>query len=405
MQAPGTPVVTLPTYTPPVFTAATVEYGQTVLTNTVETTEPNTPFTFGQVFKQGQLCPQDTLVGLQMDVKATHPDGSVRHAIISGIAPLVGVNQVKLVRSRAGGFLNTANLDYQCTVSLTTNGIKYSASASNTGIVWLKGSVVQEVISQQPLVADGISHPTMTVVFCKRSYSNGQVLFDITVENTVAYKSITDVVGDINISVDGVTVYEKRAYTHFPQSRFRKTFYTGKKPSVHVKHDVDYLISTKAIPNYDRSVVMTEVTLAGYAAALTKYSFEPMACGRFMSTMATTGGRPDLGLAPDVYAATLLSMDKRAKDLMIASAEVAGSWSSHLRDKDGSVLSVINWPRASVLGSYGDTKNPLTGLYEKLPDITTVSTLRHDASHQPAFSYIPHWRLLPSGRVALLEQP
>lgn len=62
------------------------------------------PLTFGQVFIQGDV-PQGygitlgigtTVLPSQLDVKALHPDGSVRHGIISAIIPSLPVGNTEI---------------------------------------------------------------------------------------------------------------------------------------------------------------------------------------------------------------------------------------------------------------------------------------------------------------------
>ena len=63
------------------------------------------PLTVGQVFKEGDLpagysvtlLNGTSLVPTQLDVKATHKDGSVRHGIISAILPFVAAGATKLL--------------------------------------------------------------------------------------------------------------------------------------------------------------------------------------------------------------------------------------------------------------------------------------------------------------------
>ena len=80
--------------------------------NTGSVAQTNSPFTFGQVFVSGQINATDVLSGrlddgttipLQLDIKATNPDGSVRHAIISGILPTVAANAQRTMTLVKGG--------------------------------------------------------------------------------------------------------------------------------------------------------------------------------------------------------------------------------------------------------------------------------------------------------------
>ncbi|MBQ5950245.1 hypothetical protein KBW98_22385, partial [Massilia sp. ST3] len=112
-----TPVPTAPTTTAPTAPTTTAPTTAGAITNVrLENTsatvaQNNVPVTFGQVFAVGHLAKGAGLVGrlddgsslpLQVDVKATHPDGSVRHAVISAVLPTLGAGQTRtldLVRS------------------------------------------------------------------------------------------------------------------------------------------------------------------------------------------------------------------------------------------------------------------------------------------------------------------
>ena len=70
-----------------------------------EKAESNVPLTFGQVFKEGDvpagygvtLLKGTSVVPTQLDIKATHKDGSVRHGIISTIIPFLAAGTTKLL--------------------------------------------------------------------------------------------------------------------------------------------------------------------------------------------------------------------------------------------------------------------------------------------------------------------
>ncbi len=66
-----------------------------------DTSKQNAPVTFGQVFKKGKYPANSTLIALiddqsiptQSDIKATHADGSVRHAVISLMVPEISTSE------------------------------------------------------------------------------------------------------------------------------------------------------------------------------------------------------------------------------------------------------------------------------------------------------------------------
>lgn len=46
---------------------------------------------------------------------------------------------------------------------------------------------------------------------------------------------------------------------HYSHARFREVFWdNGMDPVVHIKHDTQYLIDTKVVANYDRSISINQ---------------------------------------------------------------------------------------------------------------------------------------------------
>lgn len=441
LYAPGTQpvgmaVVNLPPYSAPTFTASTVAYGSEVtsvdIVNASGVDQTNLPFTFAQPFKQGDLAPTDFLLGktsgadvpLQFNVKATHPDGSVRHAVISGVLPaLASGASVHMSMMRTGSTTTTndpvppasiASAGFSASATITIGGVVYTADATaaltngtNIFATWLKGSVCTEYILNIPFSNAGTNHAYMVAQFAVRFFPGvNKARVDISIEATKAYTVVNDTTYDVTLNVGGAAVYTQSALVHFPCARWKKTFYwnSGKK---HIKHNVPYLLATKQVPNYDQTIVMSESRLADWANQLaTSPDFAPMGRGRFMAAMGTTGGRPEIGLMPDSYAATLISQDQRAKDMMLACADAGSSWSIHRRDDStntgaGLPMDVVHWPYSTLLGTTSDGANPATGQNEKLPALNTTSTLQPDAAHEPAVAYVPY---LLTGDFYYLEE-
>jgi hypothetical protein len=399
------------------------------------------PVTFGQVFARGAVSPNDTLMGkfadgtsipLQMDVKARHDDGSVRHAIISGVAPSLAAGQVLgLALVKAGALDNVgAGLGdavaklaatparllaggFAASVSATIDGQQYSASADKllqqNPATWLSGPVAVEWQVSAPLRnAQGVEHPHLSARFAIRWYHGiNRARVDVTVENDWAYEPApTNLTYDAQVTVGGKPVYTRAGLTHYHHSRWRQVAWWGEAPSVHIRHDTRYLVASGALPNYDPALVVPDAALAALQAKWTGPQAEPMGVGLAQPYMPTTGGRQDIGLLPGWAAAYLLSMDKRAKEVTLGTADLAGSWSAHYRDKrTGRPVSLINYPYMTILGQPGDTRNPATGKQEAFPACATptgcATPYTHDTSHQPAFAYLPY---LVSGDYYYLEE-
>jgi hypothetical protein len=388
------------------------------------------PLTFGQVFAPGDLKRGETLSGrlpdgrllpLQVDVKATHADGSVRHAVISALLPAAASPQaMALIRTKdkpakaAAPATVQSLLDagFTAAASATIDGQAWTASVDKLlkqkPALWLDGPLVTEWLVSAPLRNDkGAEHPRLSAHFAVRWYrALGKARVDVTLENAWAYQQAPrNETYDARVLIAGKEVYAKPGLTHFNQARWRKTFWWGEVPAIHVRHDSAYLIASRALPNYDRSLRISAAALADLKSSWTGAKTEPMGVGLAVPYMPATGGRPDIGLLPSWGALYLLSMDKRAKDVTLGTADLAGSWGMHYRDRrTGKPVSLIDYPYMTLVGHESDTINPKTHKPEMFPPCPKDACKlphTHDISHQPNFAYLPY---LVSGDYYYLEE-
>jgi hypothetical protein len=434
--APG--VLTGPvTTTVPVTTPSTVPATGTPITdvrfeNTSAAVQNNVPVTFGQVFAVGHLQPTEvmsgrlddgTIVPLQVDVKAKHADGSVRHAVISAVLPSLAANTVRTMGLVKGGSApaGSTSIDalmskgFSFSVHANLGGVDYSASAdellkSGAATTWLSGPVATEWQVTAPLqTASGAQHPHLQARFAIRWFPGAnEARVDVTVENDWAYEpSPQNFTYDANVIMGGKSVYAKAALPHYHHARWRKLFwFNGAEPAVNVKLNTAYLLDSKALPNFDRTLTMAESNLASLQTKWTGAITEPMNIGMAIPYMPQTGGREDIGMLPAWAATWLLSMDKRAAQATMGTATLAGSWSAHYRDKNtGRPISLLDYPYMTVAGHPGDTVNPATKKAEAFPTCASTTGCNTpytvDASHQPAFAYLPY---LVTGDYYYLEE-
>jgi hypothetical protein len=400
--------------------------------NTSATTQTKVPVTFGQVFAVGHLQATDQLTGrlddgtivpLQIDVKAKHADGSVRHAIISAVLPTLAASTVRTMSLVKGGTAptGTTTVDalmgagFSFSVHANLNGVDYYASADDLlkrggATTWLSGPVATEWQVSAPLqTADGAAHPHLQARFAVRWYpGTNQARVDVTVENDWAYEpSPQNFTYDANVVMGGKSVYTKAGMTHYNHARWRKLFwFNGSEPQINVKLNTSYLLDSKALQNFDRTLTMAESNLSNLQARWTGDITEPMNIGMAVPYMPQTGGREDIGMLPAWAATYLLSMDKRAAKATMGTADLAGSWSAHYRDKNtGRPISLLDYPYMTIYGHSGDTMNPATKQYEAFPTCATTtacnSPFTHDSAHEPAFAYLPY---LVTGDYYYLEE-
>lgn len=427
-QASGTVTVTVSTpfsggtY---IGTVPAAQVGATVVGLTIEelsgADQTSVPVTFGQVFSPGEI-PTDTLIAVrladgtqsllpsQVTKKATHADGSLRHAVITTRIPSMAANsqqdiEIVVVDSvSAAQSVKLADLlatNFDGVVTLTVAGIDYTVSIADLltttqSKTWLSGSEVTEWMVSAPLkAADGTEHPHLTARFNIRAYASfDSVRVDVIIENNWSYViEPQNFIYDVNVSLCGNNVYNKIGLTHYHHARWRKTFWCGNEPAVHIKHDVGYLIDSYAVPNYDRSLVVPESDLTSMKTKWTGTKIEPMGVGVANGYMPGTGARPDIGPLPRWAVRYLLSQDHRAKKATLGTADLAGSWSMHYRNKTTDLpVTIDDYPYMTLLGSYGNTRNPNTGLYEAFPACAADCTdpYNEDSAHQPDFAYIPY---------------
>ena len=410
---------------PPSRSPVVVSAGVTAVTvqSTARSTQWSVPVTFGQVFAKGDLRSDDLLVAyvgtdrlpLQMDVKARHPDGSVRHAVITTLLRQLDagasavVSLVKNVGTPVASKARTAQeltaQGFSTVVNVNLGGRAYRATPDaallERATPWLSGPLTQEWLVSAPLLDDaGVAHPHLSARFAVRWHPDlRRAKVDVILENDWAYEPAPqNFLYDVAVTVGAQQVYARQGLQHFARARWRKSFWWGEVPQLHLRHDIGYLVRTGALPNYDTGLTPSEAGLQALAQSWAKAKTEPMDPGLVQPGMPAPGGRPDIGPLPQWAAQYLLSMDPRAKAATLGVADLAGSWPIHFRDKaTGRPVSLADYPYMTLLGRPGDTVNPKTRKSEAFPGCAvnaSCSTAPHnyqpDSSHQPSLSYLPY---------------
>lgn len=429
---PITPVTATPV---PSSTTPAIVAGAPITDIRIQNTgaaQANVPFTFGQIIAAGDMASTDGLAGrladgslirLQADIKASHADGSVRHVIVSGVLPSLAAGQtqtVTLLKSTVSEKSNvtlaqlaSSGLDSKLTINL--DNVQYTASLADALLAsnplnWLSGTVANEWIMATPLKdAAGVAHPLLTARFSVRWYASlpKKAHVSVTVENDKTFTAgARNLTYDVKLDVGGRTAYTASALTHYHHSRWRQSAWWdgATAPAIHLQHNTAYLIASKAVSNYDQTVVASEKELARYSTQLNDTNTGPMKIGPINPYMPSTGGRNDIGPLPGFSVMYLLSQDKRAKDMMIAVAEGSGAWSMHLRDeKTGYPVRTDNAANREL------TTHPNAGRSGPLPvprcannDNNLCATpYKHDTAHQPSLAYLPY---LVTGDYYFLEE-
>jgi hypothetical protein len=347
----------------------------------------------------------------------------VRHAVISAVVPSIAAGKTATMALVKGGAAPAGSVDidslmrsgFSTSVHAKIGGVDYFVATddllkSGKPVAWLSGPVATEWEVDAPLrTASGAQHPHLTAHFAIRFYPGvNKTRVDVVVENNWTYElAPQNFTYDASILVGGKSVYSKAGLVQYHHSRWRKLFWVdGNEPQVNVKHNTEYLIKSRALPNYDRGLTVPEAALAQLQTSWTGAITEPGATGMANPYMPSTGGRNDIGLLPGWAVEYLLSMDKRAKTVTLGTADLAGSFSSHYRDKNtGLPVSVVDYPYMTILGRAGDAYNRTLKRSEAFPACAGTDLCKtpntNDSAHQPNFAYLPY---LVTGDYYYLEE-
>ncbi len=390
--------------------------------NTTSSAQSNVPVTFGQVFKPGDVPAGATLgarvgtttIPLQVDKKATHADGSLRHGVLTAVLPSLpasGSQVVTLTNTGAapGGTAPTPAAllatTFDANVSLNIGGTAYTASArtllqSGTPATWLAGPLAREWILSAPVrTASGAAHPHLQARFYVRAYEGLQrVRVEAVVENNWAFEAgPRNYTYNLTVNVAGRgAVYTQNSVNHYRQSRWRRVVWWGTQPSYSVRHDRTYLMATRAVPSYDTRVQVSSNALNGWLSGL---GTNPgvMSIGDLEPNMPSPGGRFEIAPLPAFQAAFILSQDDRARRATIGYGEQAGAWPMHYRDKTTDQPPTLDAnPNLSILGGSG-----IFGNFPACGGTCSTGGLLPEASHHPSLAYLPY---LITGDYYLMEE-
>jgi len=414
----------------------------------------NQPVTVGHSFVQGDIPAGKTVkmnidstnIPVQVEHKSVHADGSLKHALLSFILPEISSRSTKQVQLYASQQitdqqpLKLADLlatNYDAKLTIELDGTTYMASArqlleSTPNKQWISGPICTEWLVNSPLKdSNGNLHPHLTARFEIRAYVGMEdIRSSITLENNWTYEPDPQNFSyHASIQIGDETAWDQPEQIHFHHARWRKVFWWSKQnglnqsSNIHVKHDVKYLIASKAIPNFDPQFIngvseyylnemetrwtKTKVYAPYYCdRAYTMTVSDPMAIGFSAHYMPTTGGRGDIGPITRWTSRYLMSMDARAKKVELGHGNLSGSWSMHFRDKNTDhPVSIEDYPYCSTIWNVSNSYNPNTKMNERPTECQEGTDCQtpysHDTSHHPSFAYVPY---LVSGDYYYLEE-
>jgi hypothetical protein len=385
------------------------------LQNAVSSTEASGYVSFGQVFRIGDVQPSDSLVAriggvnyaVQMNVKSTNADGSVRQAVLTLDAPAIAANsslQLMLAKGTATALSPTAPSasallasGYNLGVSFTfhnPDGTTTTDSASaasalqaviNAGTVstWLSGPAVNEYD-----VVTTVDGGKLKVEFDIRAYANGTTTTDVIFDNSWMFSpGKTGLNYDVSINQAGQQVYSATGVNQYLYSLWDHQVASPGSISPNVQYDVPYLIATGAIQSYDTSLGVSDSAIQyNYAGVASQTG--PMGTAGVGTQMQSTGGRQDIGPQPNWTAQWLLSQNAIAAQVMMADAAASGSVPWHYTDESTSKpINGQTYPNFTIGEGYSGFLQPANGwpTYNANGDPWVP-----DPAHMPDLNYVPY---------------
>jgi PKD repeat protein len=439
--------------------AVTARAGTVVTDHVISTAaqaQTNVPITFGQIFKAGDIPKGETVtatlngqpVALQVDSKATHPDGSLRHAVLTAMVPSLPGNANLPLALSTGPAPTTPGLDqpiglsqllatsYDTNVSLNIGGRQYGANArallqtaNNTNACkpwgtqcnqWLSGPQTSEWIVNGPVTAaDGTANPNLRIYFAVRVYADGshgtvrQVQTDVIVENTSAYTPQAQPQYTATLT-SGNEVYSSPALTQYAYTRWHKVlWWNHAEPQVYLQQNTGYIQDSKAVSRY-----MPLTPDEKFLASL-RQTCAPLDHCDQTQKMHMAGAQAAIGPLPRWTSVYIVDPDVRAYNWMLANTDALGAYGIHYRDQaTGWPVSIQKHPNVTTAAwtyANGVAKQAMTGsaanqakiaAYRRdlLPNCTNNSVVtgctetyygtgnpaQWDNAHQPAQSYVPY---------------
>lgn len=319
------------------------------------------PFVQGEILNYPKVLLNGTPVFTQADIKQRWSDGSVKHAILSFLIPNFAANSTINVtfqnQATGNNTALTANemldakYNFDAKIEMTSGGVTKTASArtmlqNGDYTLWTSGPVATTVILVDHSLARKYdlgfdSYKPFRPIFHATFWptiDKVRVRYIGELANTEEFEDIS--LTSLNLKIGNtspLSVYSKSSFVMYAGSRWTKEYWIGSAPSsINTDFNLKYLASTKFIPNYDPTKVVSESSILDtFSAKFNSWTntlrdlYDP---GMMKKSMGTTGGRPEIGPYPDWVVKWLYTGDNRMKEVAFGHADLSAAWPIHFRE-------------------------------------------------------------------------
>lgn len=389
---------TVPTPTP---TPTPTPSGAVQFTLTSPSSASQAPFCLGYAFRKGHVPSGQTLVSnvssLQVTPKNRWPDGSLKFAVIAGLAPLAA-NAPLTVSLSAGSVAAAPALTL---ADLKATGVKASLACGPFGTVawsaadwdtpfqsWVSGPQMSSWIYRKPVGTDAHLVGWLEV----RLFAGGAVEVLPWIENgylRVANPSnkLATYVFSLSDAPRFSAVIDLPNHCRTPLvSGNTLSHWFGTDPQVTVKHDTAYLQNTALVPAYRANVQPNSAAINALVS-----TYEPLQVGNHSPLMGSTGYHGSIGLLPEWDVLYLTSTSPKAYAGLISNAYSAGRYGIHFRDETTQrPLRFSSYPNLVVGNGSAIASSGSSSTNSYTPSAGGTSPATWASSHHPSLGYLAY---------------
>jgi len=340
--------------------------------------QTNRPVSVSRPFRKGEVvqCVEAVVGGspvtTQTDVKARWNDGTLKHAIVSFVVPSLSASGSVSVQLRNQVSCNNtgqltqagmlaAGFNFQTQIALT-NGTTKTVNArtmlsNGHWRYWLQGPIVTAVLIEDRTASRTYDqdfgtatknlHPIIEAWFYPQNNSVqiGATIENIWASNTTA-NSMADTTYSLSISSGDsgpTTEYTHASFNHTGRTRWHRRFWNGASDpaGIRIDQNLDYLVTTGAIPHYDPTLTPAATAndgmVATYAAesgTLTGSDGNAVKLGNYDKAINQAGANDWIGFQKRWETHWLYTMADEDWNLVLGNADLAGRFPIYLREAD-----------------------------------------------------------------------
>jgi hypothetical protein len=380
------------------------------------TAQSAAPYTLGYAFRRGDVPAGSSVAAdkgiFQVIPKNTWPDGSLKFAVLSGLADVAAgtgstINLLLARPSTSTATLTTAKLKATKAVAQIGCGAFGTVTWQNLDWdspfqTWIAGPAMSSWIYRKPVGSD----PHLVAWLEVRLWANGAVEVLPWIENGyLRVAAPTNKSATYTFTLGGTlrssALIDLKHHQRTPLvTGTALSYWLGADPAIRPNHDKAYLQSSELVPSYQSQVANDAIVLTGLVT-----SFTPLQPGNFNydgDSMAGPGYQDPIGLLPQHDVLYLVSESDRAYAAVVRNGYSAGRWATHYRDETTQrPLRFSSYPTLAIPDSQGfkDTGGSTNGSYT--PPTTGGNPPQWDVAHSPSVGYAAY---LLTGRWYFMEE-